>query len=93
MAIAFEVTIDNQTKVFAGIEGFSVLSLILSYKDVGIEEDKNANDTVLRIAGSLKCNKHDYWIKSSLELGEEILIRVVEASDLTEPISIVKRRS
>ena len=62
-----------------------------SYKEA---EKSSANNVDLRVGGLLHYGKHDYehlnWIKRSLEIGDEILIRVVETSALTEPVC--KRR-
>ena len=87
MAIAFEITANSETKIVAGIEEISVLSFILSY----ISSKKDLFDRIeLSVGGLLHHGKHDYehlnWIKRHLNLGDEIVIRVVETSDLTQPI-------
>ena len=91
MVIAFEITINNETTIVAEIKGISVLSFILSYKEVEINK---ANNIDLRVGGLLHHGKHDYehldWIKRWLKTGDEILIRVAETSILTEPVC--KRR-
>lgn len=88
MGIAFEITINNETKIIAGIEEISVLSFVLSY----ISQEKDSVDRIeLSVGGLLHHSQHDYehldWIKRHLKTGDEITIRVVEACDLTKPIS------
>ena len=88
MAIAFEITVNSETKIVAGIEEISVLSFILSY----ISSKKDLFDRIeLSVGGLLHHGKHDYedldWIKRHIEIGDEITIRVVETSNLTKPIS------
>ena len=89
MVTAFEITINNETKIVAGVEGISVLSFILSYRE-NAREHQNISSIELRVGGLLHHGKHDYehlnWIKRHLNLGDEIVIRVVETSDLTQPI-------
>lgn len=90
MVTAFEITINNESKIVAGISGISVLSLILTYKKIVGEEDKEANNADLRVGGLLGSRKdyeHLDWIERSLKIGDEIFIRVVETSNLTKPIS------
>lgn len=88
MGIAFEVTINNETTIIAGVEEISVLSFILSY----ISEKKYSTERIeLSVGGLLAHGKHDYehldWIKGCLKTGDEITIRIVEARSLTKPIS------
>ena len=87
MAIAFKITVNSETKVIAGIEEISVLSFILSY----ISGENLLDRIELLVNGLLHHDENDYehldWIKRCLEIGDEITIRVVETSDLTEPIS------
>ena len=87
MEIAFEITVNNETKVVAGIKEISVLSFILSY----ISGEDLLDRIELSVGGLLHHGKNDYehlnWIKRHLEIGDEIIIRVVETSDLTKPIS------
>lgn len=91
MGIAFEITINNETKIVAGIEGISVLSFILCYRKVSGEKNEEVDSTELSVGGLLNHGKHDDehldWIKRHLKIGDEITIHVVENSDLTKPIS------
>ena len=45
----------------------------------------------MRVSGLLHHRKHSYehldWIKRQLKIGDDIVIRVLETSDLSEPIS------
>ena len=88
MGIAFEITVNSETKVVAGIEEISVLSFILSY----ISRKKDSLDRIeLSVGGLLHHDRHDYehldWIKRHLKTGDEITIRILETCDLTKPIS------
>ena len=85
MEIAFEITINDETKVVAGIDGISVLCFILSYKRNSEEKNEEIGSTELSVGGLIHHGKHDYehldWIKRHLKIGDEINIRVVETSD------------
>ena len=92
MEIAFEITINNESKIVAGIEGISGLHFILGYRKA-LEEEDEIDSIDLSVVGLLHHGKHDYdyeyldWIKRHLKIGDEINIRVVETSDLMQPIS------
>ena len=91
MGIAFEITINNETKIVAGIEKISVLSFILCYRKVSGEKDEDIDNTDLSVGGLLhhgqQDDEHLDWIKRHLKIGDKITIDLVENSDLTKPIS------
>lgn len=91
--IAFEVTINDETKVIGGIEGISVLSSILTFRKASGKDDDLINTIDLSVGGLLHHGRNDDehldWIKRSLEVGDKITICIVETSHPTEPI---KRR-
>ena len=65
--IAFEVTINDETKVIVGDEGVSVLSFILSYRQASGEGDDLSDEILLNVGGlvdhSSLDNEHLDWIK------------------------------
>lgn len=93
MNVAFEITINDEKKIVAGIEGVSVLSFILCYQKAlrDKNKDENINSIDLRVGGLLHHGKHDDehldWIKRHLKIGDEIKIRVVESFKVTQPIA------
>ncbi|WP_019509129.1 hypothetical protein [Pleurocapsa sp. PCC 7319] len=91
MGIAFEIAINDETKIVAGMEEISVLSFILCYHNALRDKNENLDSIELQVGGLLHHARHDDehldWIKRHLKIGDEIKIRVVESSDLTQPIA------
>ncbi|VEP17157.1 hypothetical protein H1P_560014 [Hyella patelloides LEGE 07179] len=91
--IAFEITINNETKIIAGIDDISVLSFVLSFRRASALEDDLVDSIDLSVVGLLHHDEYDDerldWLKRQVTLGDEITIRVIETSEPTKPI---KRR-
>ena len=91
--IAFEIAINDETKIVAGIEDISVLSFILSYRKASGEEDDLVDDIDLSVGGLCCHARHDSehldWVKRYMMVGDKITINIVDISEPTRPI---KRR-
>ena len=91
MNVAFEITINDEQKIVAGIDWISVLSFILCYRNALRDKNEDIDSIELQVGGLLHHDRHDDehldWIKRHLSIGDEITIRVVESSDLTQPIA------
>lgn len=91
MTIAFEITINNEAKIVAGIEDISVLSFILGFRKASKSDEDMIDEIDLHVVGLLYDSEYNYefldWIKRHIELGDEITIRVVETSKPTKPIA------
>ncbi len=92
-AIALEITINNATKIIAGINDISVLNFILTFRKASGLKDDLVDSIALSVGGLLHHDEYDNeyldWLKQQVKLGDEITIRVIETSELTKPI---KRR-
>ena len=90
MAIAFAVTINNETKIIAGIEDISVLTFILGFRKASEKNEDTTDEIDLRVVGLIHRDEYNseylYWVKRHLELGDEITVRIIETSETTEPI-------
>lgn len=53
MEIAFEITINDETKIIAGMEGISVLSFILCYVKASAEKERDIDRIELSVGGLL----------------------------------------
>lgn len=91
MAIAFEVTVNNETKIVAGNKDISVLTFILSFRKASKSNEDMTDEIYLQVIGLLHHseynNEHLDWMKRHIKLGDEINIRVVETSQITKPIT------
>lgn len=91
MTIAFAVTINNETKIIAGIEEISVLTFILCFRKAKTSDEDTIDEIELRVGGLISRDRYDNehldWIKRHLKSGDEITIRIVETSETTKPIA------
>jgi hypothetical protein len=85
--ICFEVTINDESKIIAGLEAISVLSTILSYRAGDAEY---AEDLKISVGGLAVHGENDYehldWVKRSVQVGDVITIRIVESEQAALPI-------
>jgi flagellar basal body L-ring protein FlgH len=85
--ICFEVTINDASKIVAGLENISVLSAILTYRAADPEYSEELN---LALGGLAYMDEDSYehldWVKRSVQVGDMITIRIVESDQATLPI-------
>ena len=89
--LCFEVIINNESRIIAGLDEITVLTAILSYRTADSKEEGNENDDLrLSVGGLISHGKHDCehldWIKRFLKIGDAIAIRVVESDEVSPPI-------
>lgn len=75
MAIAFEVTVNNETKIVAGNKDISVLTFILSFRKASKSNEDMIDEIYLQVIGLLHHseynNEHLDWMKRHIKLGDE----------------------
>ena len=93
----FEVIINGKKVCTAGIEDNGVLTAILSFTRRKNSSELNAETQQLNYSESLdlsvgglanrgpKMNEHIEWLNQNLAVGDEILIRIIEAPECDEP--------
>ena len=88
----FEVTINGQKVCTAGIGEYGVLNSVLSF--VGGKESsdqapsENLELTVFGVSTStVGASEHIEWLRRALVAGDEIVIRIIEASECDQPAS------
>lgn len=88
--IAFEVTINDETKIVAGIEDISVLSFILSYRKASGEEDDLVDEIDLSVGGLCRHGRYDSehldWVKRHMTIGDKIAINIVDIAESSQPL-------
>ena len=82
MAICFEVRINDDPPVTAGLDDLAVLTAMLTSVPAHGELDVRVGG--LRVSGAGR--EHVEWLQRALAAGDEIRIRVVDASAFTEPV-------
>lgn len=89
----FEITINGEKVCTAGVGDDGVLNSIVSFVKRNEEsEHTNHSDSLdLRVAGlanrELGVTEHLEWVNQDLAVGDEIVIRIIEASTCDEPQS------
>ena len=78
---AFEVHLNNKKVCVAGIGDDGVLTAIMDYVC-----GHGRNDTALSVGGLTSENEHVRWVmRRKLRLGDEVLVKVVEAGPIDKP--------
>lgn len=87
MALCFEITINNDAPVLAGLDDVSVLSAVLTFL-------ASRNELELRVGGLVSDgrhgNEHLEWLQRELTRGDSVSIRIVESPAPSVPISRVR---
>jgi hypothetical protein len=82
MALCFEITINGGAPVIAGLEDINVLSAGVTYGRQEVE---------IQVGGLVSKSRHDNehidWLARALQTGDEILIRIIESSQPSAPVS------
>lgn len=89
--LCFEVIINNELRIIAGLDEIRVLTAILSHRAADPEDEGDKDDELrLSVGGLIDHGKYDYedldWIKRDLKIGDAITIRIVESDEVTPPI-------
>jgi hypothetical protein len=84
LALCFEITINDGSPVFAGLDDISVLSACLTFVS-------SRNELEFRAGGLVSKGRHDNehleWLQRALGPGDSISIRIVEAAVPSAPVS------
>lgn len=88
----FEVTINGKKVCTAGIGDYGVLNTILSFVGGKESSDQTPSErlelTVFGVATStVGASEHLEWLRRDLLVGDEIVIRIIEASECDQPAS------
>ena len=97
--IAFEVTVNDQKLVDAGIDGLGVLSASVwsarrgPWLEDQINPEYRPEELMLEVGGLKSAQgdeleEHRSWLKKSLEVGDLIVIRIKEVETVDEPEEI-----
>ncbi|MGD1939915.1 MAG: hypothetical protein ACFB0G_01255 [Leptolyngbyaceae cyanobacterium] len=85
--LCFEITINGGKRIIAGFDEIRVLTAILSYRAADAD---NEDDLRMSVSGMNNHGRHDHehieWLKQSLDLGDEMTIRLIESDESTMPI-------
>jgi hypothetical protein len=82
VALCFEVTINDEPPVIAGLDDISVLAATVTYAAVH-------NEMECRVGGLVSKgrhhNEHCEWLLRDLRMGDQIVIRLVDAPTPSSP--------
>jgi hypothetical protein len=88
LAICFEVSVNGEAPVVAGAEHVGVLSAIVSYV-------LRHGELGIAVGGLLSQpgmeDEHWSWLRRDLRVGDELLIKVVQDQQPTEPVKRVRQ--
>lgn len=85
----FEVSINGNKKTRAGVKRDGVISVILSFRRKGKEENIEMSVTGLESKpGNIR--EHLKWVSKSLSIGDEVTVRISEANACDRPQSRIK---
>jgi hypothetical protein len=90
MMLAFEVSIDGQAPVVAGVEDWSILFLHVTARRAGNpgtgDKDRvEASVGGLSLSDAANVSHHFRWSEKSLDIGSVVSIRVVDALEVDAP--------
>ena len=80
MALCFEVSVNDDTPVLAGVAEASVLTAILTFVRERAELD-------LHVGGMLERSDHVDWLDRELKQGDVVTIRIVDSDQPSQPIA------
>jgi len=82
--LCFEVQVNGEGPIIAGAENISVLTFIGTYV-------ASHQDITLQVGGlvsvSKSDNEHIDWLHRSLKVGDQIVVRVVDATQASEAVA------
>ncbi len=78
MPLCFEVTLNNDPPILAGLRDLKVLTAILSFV-------AERNELDLDVGGMVDRSDHVRWLQRDLRRGDVVTIRIVDSDEPTEP--------
>jgi hypothetical protein len=78
--LCFEVRINDNDPVLAGLENIGVLTALVTYVS-----RSEGNELEIRVGG-LKDRVHMDWVDQDLKTGDEVTIRIVDSENPAMPI-------
>ena len=76
MPLCFEIQVNDERPILAGLEELDVLTAIVTFVSSRHELD-------IRVGGLLDSDEHVDWIERKLEPGDRLSIHIVDASGAT----------
>ncbi len=80
MALCFEVSVNDDVPVVAGLADASVLLAALTFV-------RERGELDLKVGGMLERSDHVDWLDRELKQGDVVTIRIVDADQPSEPIA------
>jgi hypothetical protein len=80
--IAFDISINGESRVLAGVGDVGVLSAILTW---GSASTAMKGSTDLNVGGISGPSEHVQWLREQLKVGDTIFITIREVSDVDAP--------
>lgn len=80
MALCFEVSVNDDAPVLAGLAEASVLTAIVTFVRERAELD-------LKVGGMLDHSDHVDWLDRELKQGDVVTIRIVDSDQPSQPIA------
>lgn len=82
LALCFEITINEDSPLLAGLDNISVLSACLTFLS-------SRNELELTVGGLISKGRHDNehldWLERRLRPGDRIAIRIIESAEPSTP--------
>lgn len=78
MPLCFEVTINDEPRILAGLRDLKVLTAILSFV-----ADRDELD--LDVGGMVGRSDHVRWLRRDMRRGDVVTIRIVDSDEAAEP--------
>ena len=82
--IAFDVYVNGEKRIRAGVGPKGVLSSILSW---GSTDTSLSGRIDLEILGLANSSEHLSWLRETLSVGDRVTVEVVDATEVDEPVS------
>jgi hypothetical protein len=80
--LCFEVQVNDEQPIVAGMAGIGVLTAIVAYASARDELDVQVGGLV---GHSDSGNEHVDWIERDLKPGDRVIVRIVDSSEPTPP--------
>ena len=80
MPLCFEITINDDPPILAGLRDLKVLSAILTFVSERDELD-------LSIGGMVDKSGHVRWLEREMRRGDAVTIRIVDSDEASEPFT------
>lgn len=80
--IAFDISINGESRVLAGVGDVGVLSAIITW---GSGNTAMKGSTDLNVGGISGPSEHVQWLREQLKVGDTIVVTIREVSDVDAP--------